>query len=255
VVRQLRVRPGFVQIRHYSTGNQPPGPSLVELIGNTVSALRNLLWAPTAVEQITAQTPLPVLPAQPPLPKPPKQSNDPWAGESTWVAIDKNGGRHSPGTIDWLYRSHDVQPEVLFRDGMPAPGDDFDLKRHQQRTTQRTGTDDAFYGACDRMAWQGSDSGDWDGPAFDMTNRYMSVIKDAYGLGIENQLNVSIVELESVVHMVPPHKIVAVFDKQTGAIHLNRTAPKELADEVTDRLRKLWIAGLRRGIYTEPENS
>ncbi|MGC5013475.1 hypothetical protein ACLQ2R_22170 [Streptosporangium sp. DT93] len=247
-----------ISVRSYSTGTgaRPPGPSLSELIGNTVSFLWEYL-SPAA----SPQAAVPVTPASVPVPAPAEPAGprkepsgrpaDPWAGEAAWVAVDKDGIKCRPGHYERLYRSHQVAPEVLFRDGMPAPGGDFSLKAHQKRTGEREGTGDAFYGACHVMVW-----GENEGPAFDMGNRYMSVLKDAYGYAMANQLGtISIAEMETVVHMVPPHKIVAVLDKLTGDIHLNPANPKDLSVELTGQLTKIWNIGLDRGVYEKPAHS
>lgn len=251
-IRRLRARRSTITIRPYSTGGRPPTINLLQLINSTTSAIRDFLYSTATVEQITPVTPVPNLPTLPEKqPTQPERPSTPWAGEGSWVAIDKNGGKCFPAPLDWFYRAHDVPPDVLFRDGMPAPGNDFDLKRHQGRWT-RDGTDDAFYGGCSQAAWRGTDEGGWDGPAFDTTSRYMSVIRDAWAYGpIGDQLgSASPPEYELVVHIVPPEKIVAVFDKVTGEIYINEKTPKEIADKVTERLKTIWAIGLRLGIYT-----
>ncbi|GAA3039861.1 hypothetical protein [Streptosporangium longisporum] len=246
------VTPQRITVRSYGTGVRPPGFSLAELIGNTVSFLSEYLSPAAPPQATTPATPAPApVPVTAPDDRSRKEPADPWAGEATWTAVDRYGIPCDPGRLDRLYRTHGVPPEALFRDGMPAPGDDFDLRRHQGRTVARERTNDAFYGACHVAVW-----GDDEGPAFDTTDRYMSVIKDGYGYAMPNQLgNIDIAEMETVVHMVPPHKIVAVLDKHTGEIHLNPANPQDLSGELTEQLRKIWEIGLRKGIYRKPEGS
>ncbi|HWM04250.1 MAG TPA: hypothetical protein VNP92_18090 [Actinophytocola sp.] len=245
-IRLMRVQPVFPQIefRPFSTDGGRRRYQLAELITTTASQLWQYLPANFLTGQQTATPPTPT---PPPKQTPPKPPADPWADEGSWVAIDKDGFEGRPSTCPRLFRSHSEPPEKEFRDGMPAPGTDFRLKQHQGRTTDRDGTNDAFYGTSHMAAWDQTE-----GPAFDMTNRYMSVLVDAYGFGLSNQLGkISVVEMETVVHKVPPHKIVAEFDKFTGKIWINPTCPKALAAEVTAFLERIWEIGLARGIYTK----
>jgi hypothetical protein len=249
-IRLMRVQPVLpqIQFRPFSTDDRRRRYQLTELITTTASQLWQYLPANFLSGQQVETPPTPTPPPkQTPEQKPPEPPANPWAGEGGWVAIDKDGFQCRPSPCARLFRSHSELPEKEFRDGMPAPGNDFRLKQHQGRTTDRAGTNDAFYGTSHMAFWDMTE-----GPAFDMTNQYMSVLVDAWGFGMPNQFtNISIVEMETVVHMVPPHKIAGQLDKFTGKIWINPACPKELAAEVQAFLERIWEIGLARGIYTK----
>jgi hypothetical protein len=201
-----------------------------ELFGTVRSALINLLTqdnsSPTIGHGQAVMQPAPVPGPSGPAPSGPAPSGPApsggsagWADEGAWEAVNPAGMRLRPAPCPRLWRSCD-EGAALFLEGMPAPGDNFAMVAHQRRSGSRDGTDDAFYGACAQARYEPGE-----GPLFG-DGRYLVLLVDAYGVQVEPQPSehVEIIEYETLVHMVPPWKIVAVLDKQTGVVELNPAA-------------------------------
>jgi hypothetical protein len=233
-----------IAVRSYSTGDRRRSelPSLTESITGVLGLLRNYLptitqavFPPTPVQTTTTTT----APTAPPTPPP----TDPWAGESSWRAIDRNNQEQVPGPFEVLHRGDNTAPEVLFQDGMPSPGNNFRLADHQVRSGDRTGTNDAFYGTTVAAAHSAEETG----PLFEDGHRYLVVLHGAFGCQVGKQvLWAEIIEYEIVVHIVPPHKIVAVLDKNTGIVHVNPGLAATATAATADRLSALYQVLTRR---------
>jgi hypothetical protein len=254
-IRRILARPGTpnIVIRQYSTGGPPP-----RNVGNLLTSALDSLWKylPSVSKYLgttEVQTPAPPQTAEtkqpattPPTTKPsapatpPQEDNqDPWAGEGAWTATDWLNFEIRPCRFPWLFRKDDddVHWSVRFRDGLRARGTNFGLKNHQGRSLDSL-NNTAFYGACINSK----------NVVYDSSATYVYAIHDACGVGVQNQWgNISIVEDEIAVHIVPPHRFAAVLIVATGEVHVNELASKEAAAKGRELLTFVWNNGIKFG--------
>lgn len=229
----------------------------VDMFGNLRRTLLDLLGqgpsAPTtgpgrAITQTPASGPTPPTPTPggttPPDGSPPSGppgGTSECAGEASWKAIGPTGLRQIPVPVDRLWRDSDEGYELMVK-GLAAPGTDFDMVRHQRRTTSRGDSDDAFYGSCRQSRYEG-DVGPLHG-----IGRYLVLMVNAYGVDVESKRSehLEIIEWETVVHIVPPWKIVAVMDKTTGVV---KTNPLSVSRGMVTAAELEWLKGLMERQY------
>lgn len=172
--------------------------------------------------------------------------------EWDWEVINDQGIKCRPGRFDILHRNANVDDLVeLFAVGLPLlPGTDFSMKNHQQRSGERTGTSDPFYGTTGAALWE------YDcGPLAESSGRYVLVLKNAYGVVVESRVPsdkdeqakaLVIIEMEIIVRRVPGRKVLCVLDKWTGEVHANPNLPAEATTEHVDRMKRLYQIGVTR---------
>lgn len=178
--------------------------------------------------------------------------------EWDWQAINDQGIECRPGKFDILHRNANVDNlNGLFAVGLPLlPGTDFNMKNHQRRSGERTGTNDPFYGTTQAALWENDC-----GPLAESSGRYVLVLRNAYGVVVESRVpsnkdeqenSLVIIEMEIIVRRVPGRKVLCVLDKWTGKVYANPNLPAKATDEQVDRMKQLYGIGERRGFLPLP---
>ncbi|MGQ0839885.1 hypothetical protein [Actinokineospora sp.] len=166
--------------------------------------------------------------------------------EVNWTATDQFGGKRKPGPLACVHRSDNTPPETVFSIGYPPlPGNNFDLKGHQERSGERDGTGDGLYGGSVYALW-----GDNEGPLFESGGEYLYFLEDVWGVVVESQQygqGFSVIEMESGFRTAPARKAICALNKRTGKVTANPNLPKERVEKQVARALHLYEIGKGRG--------